>query len=308
MKKHSNRKRINVLAIFTALFGIILITVGISFAAYVNRSFVKGVSSTPKQGFNLSSDYFSAVSSNLDSTLYPDKKILLAEKDEDDTSDYVFTFSINNSADGTIGTKNMKYYLYISDLPQNATVKFNNNDITSEVTSLSSGEKKYDGYEAPLMNAFSRVKHTYTVSIPKDKLGSAANILVKAVPDAEYDTSGYILAGKLQPSIIGTVAAFSHNDKILENGNVKDYAAFNYQVSVSNISEDKLMKIEWNSSNIEIDPLFLQSLGKVVANTGSLTLTMNATNSNYVIQFYRIPGGSISGWDDLGLKFTSADE
>ena len=64
----------------------------------------------------------------------------------------------------------MKYYLYIGDLPQNATVKFNNKDITSDVKSVRSGEKKYDGYEAPLMNAFSRVKHTYTVSIPKDKL------------------------------------------------------------------------------------------------------------------------------------------
>ena len=296
MRDRFNRYGIKRIWLFVALIVLILASVGGTLAAYVSRSYVKGVATTPKQGFSLSSDYLSAVSKNADQDKYPDKKILLTEKAETDDSPYTLTFSITNTADGSVSTKRMQYFLQMSGLPEGATVQYGDTGITDQVTADT-------GYQAPVMNAYTRVTHTYTITIPKDKMASASDIIVTATPDADSDTSGFILAGRLQPSIIGTVASFSYEGKFQETGNVNDYAAFNYQISVSNASEGKTMKLTWNNSLVEIDPLFLESINNNGGNSGSLELTMNDTNSSYLIQFYRLPGGSISKWGDLGLTF-----
>ena len=286
--------------LLTVLAILILVSTWGTLAAYVSRSYVKGVATTPKQGFALSSDYLSAVSKNVAPNTYPDKKILLTKKEESDSSPYTLTFSITNTADGSVSTKRMQYFLKMTGLPDGATVQYGNQEITSAVTADT-------GHQAPVMNAYTRVTHTYTITIPKDKMASAANIIVTATSDADSDTSGFILAGRLQPSIIGTVASFSYEGKFQETGKVADYAAFNYQISVSNASEGKTMKLTWNNSLVEIDPLFLEKIGNKGGNSGELTLTMNDTNSSYLIQFYRLPGGSISDWADLKLDFKPAD-
>lgn len=296
-RKRSGLKKIWLLMVFVIL---ILASTWGTFAAYVSRSYVKGVATTPKQGFSLSSDYLSAVSKSANPDTYPDKKILLTEKAETDDSPYILTFSITNTADGSVSTKRMQYYLQMSGLPEGATVQYGDTGITDQVTDST-------GYQAPVMNAYTRVTHTYTITIPKDKMASAADIIVTATSDADSDTSGFILAGKLQPSIIGTVASFSYEGKFQETGDVADYAAFNYQISVSNASEGKKMKLTWNNSLVEIDPLFLESINNDGGNSGSLELTMNDTNSSYLIQFYRLPGSNISDWEKLKLDFKPAD-
>lgn len=292
-RKRSGKNRIWLLTVLVAL---ILVSTGGTLAAYVSRSYVKGVATTPKQGFPLSSDYLSVVPKNAEPDQYSDKKILLTEKNENDNTDYTLTFSITNSADGTMSTKRMQYTLHMSGLPQGATVQYDNKDITNGVTSE-------DGYPAPVMYAYTRVTHTYTITIPKNIMASAADITVTVTPDADSDTSGFMLAGRLQPSIIGTVASFSYEGKILETGDVTDYAAFNYQISVSNAGEGKEMKLTWNKDKVEIDPLFLEKIGNNGGNSGELTLTMNDTNSSYLIPFYRLPGSNISSRNDLGIGF-----
>ena len=300
MRDRFNRYGIKRIWLFAALIALILASVGGTLAAYVSRSYVKGVATTPKQGFSLSSDYLSAVSKNAKPDTYPDKKILLTEKSETDTSPYTLTFSITNTADGSVSTKRMQYFLKMTGLPDGATVQYGDTGITDKVTADT-------GYQAPVMNAYTRVTHTYAITIPKDKMASAADIIVTAIPDADSDTSGFILAGRLQPSIIGTVASFSYEGKFQETGNIEHYAAFNYQISVSNASEGKTMKLTWNNSLVEIDPLFLESINNNGGNSGSLELTMNDTNSSYLIQFYRLPERNIGNWNDLGISFEPAN-
>lgn len=299
MRDRFDRNGIKRIWLFVALIVLILLSIGGMLAAYVSRSYVKGVATTPKQGFPLSSDYLSAVSKNLDPSTYPDKKILLTEKAETDNSPYKLTFSITNTADGSVSTKRMQYNLRMSGLPEGATVSlYANENITVSVTSDA-------GYNSPVMNAYTRVTHTYSITIPKDKMASAADIFVTATPDADSDTSGFILAGRLQPSIIGAVAPFSYEGKFLETGNFNDYAAFNYQISVSNVSEEKRMKLTWNKKLVEIDPLFLKKIGKKDGNSGELCITMSGANSSYLIQFYRLPEskGKINNGADLGINF-----
>lgn len=187
MRDRFNRYGIKRIWLFVALIVLILASVGGTLAAYVSRSYVKGVATTPKQGFSLSSDYLSAVSKNADQDKYPDKKILLTEKAETDDSPYTLTFSITNTADGSVSTKRMQYFLKMTGLPDGATVQYGDTGITDQVTADT-------GYQAPVMNAYTRVTHTYTITIPKDKMASASDIIVTATPDADSDTSGFILA------------------------------------------------------------------------------------------------------------------
>lgn len=303
MRHRFERKKIRTpmhrLWLLTVFLAAVSVLAGGVFAAYVSRSYVKGVAATPKQGISLSSDYLSVVSKNADPGTYPDKKIVLAEKSGADDTDYSFTFSIMNTANGAASTKRIQYFLHVSGLPVGASVWYNETDITTDAISGS-------GYKAPVMNAYTSVTHTYTVTIPQSAMTSAANITVTAVPDKDSDTSGFILAGKLQPSIIGTVAAFSYSGSLRETGNVADYAAFNYQISVSNAEGDRKMKLTWDQTKIEIDPLFLKQFTEA-QNPGSLELTMNDTNSSYLIQFYRLPGAQIGDWADLNIQFGPAE-
>lgn len=296
MRHSYERKKIKIW-ILMILLTMIFLKVGGTFAAYVSRSFVKGVATTPKQGLELSSNYLAVVSEKAVEDTYPAKKIILAEKSEDDNTPYIFTFSIMNTADGSLSTKRMSYSLKMSNLPEGTVVTHNNADITTNVIT---------GYSAPPMNAYTRETHTYTVSIPKENIASAADIIVTAKPDADSDTSGFILAGRIQPSIVGSVVAFSWNGTLLDTGKIEDYAAFNYQISVSNASGDQMMCLSWNNKLIEIDPLFLKKIGKEESgNSGSLTFTMNDSASNYLIQFYRLTE-EISDWSKLNIKFEPA--
>lgn len=282
--------------IFTVLLILILVSTWGTLAAYVSRSYVKGVATTPKKDFTLSSDSLSVVPRNSAPATYPDKKIMLTEKEETDTSAYAFTFSIMNTVHGAVSTKRIQYYLKVSDLPDGAVVKYGEDDITSDVIHA-------DGYKAPAMNTYTNITHVYTVIIPKDKMTSAADICVTATPDADSDNSGFILAGRLQPSIIGAVAAFAYDGSFLDSGNIAEYAAFNYQISVSNAVEDHTMQLTWNKELIEIDPLFLEKIPGASGNSGALTLTMNDTKNNYLIQFYRLTGENIDSWNDLNIDF-----
>lgn len=295
MKRLSEVKLLYKLSMLAVLLVLLTLLASASLAAYVSRSYVKGVAATPKQGFLLSSDYLSPVKNTMEENLYPEKKILLTEKTDTDDFDYSFTFSITNTSDGTVSNKRIQYYLKISGLPFGTKVYIDNKDITNEVISE-------NGYKASVMNAYTKVTHNYKVSIPKEVMTSAAEIMVKAIPDNDSDNSGYILAGKLQPSIVGKVASFTYNDKIIDTGSVSDYAAFNYQISISNSPENRKMMLSWNNKLIEIDPLFLKNFSNL-KNPGLLSLEMNDINNSYLIQFYRLPGATIDKWEDLGLSF-----
>ncbi|MGN0425371.1 MAG: hypothetical protein ACI4FY_08645 [Acetatifactor sp.] len=285
------------------LLSLILLSGWVTFAAYVSRSYVKGVAATARQEFTLSSDYLSVVSREADSETYPVRRIMLTEKEDTDSSAYSFSFSITNTADGSVSTKRIQYTLKVSRLPEGATLQYGGTDIKADAI----GE---DGYIAPVMHAYTTVTHTYIITIPKEQMTSAADIIVTATPDEDSDSSGFILAGRLQPSIIGTVATFSYEGILLETGNVADYAAFNYQISVSNAVEGQQMKLAWNKDSVEIDPLFIENYSSeghpimVQSNApGELTITILDSNYTDLIQFYRMPGGVIQDWINLSITF-----
>ena len=271
-------------------------------AAYTSRSFVKGVATTPKQGLGLTSDYLSVVSKSATLDKYAVRKILLEEKDDSDDSPYVITFYVQNSSDGTVNKNSMQYSLAAANLPTNAIIRREGQDITKDATGT--------GATAPLMPAYTKTTHTYQIIIPKAAVDKASEIIVKAIPDADSDSSGNMLAAKFQLSIAGVVAGFSYKGQFIDetmSNKPYNYAAFNYEVLVFNATEPHQMVLTWNTEYVEIDPLFVDRIHGSIITSGSLKsveFPMNAENNSYLIKFYRLKGQAAneewqSSWANL---------
>lgn len=273
--------------IFGSCVFLIIISIAGTFAAYTSRSFVKGVATTPKQGLGLSSDYLVVVAQSAEEGKYAVRKILLDEKGDEDTTPYTFSFYIQNSSDGAVNENSMKYTLKIKEvLPDGVAVKRDGEDITKAVNT---------GAEAPPMPAYTKTIHYYTVSIPKDKIKDVSEITIRAIPDADSDSSGNMLAARFQPSIAGVVAGFSYKGVFIDetmNNKPSDFAAFNYEILVFNATEPHQMVLTWDTNYVEIDPLFLGKIEESIISKsdGELVFEMDAERNSYLIKFYRLEG------------------
>lgn len=290
MKKKSKVLIISIILILIAAIGAI--------AAYTSRSYVKGVATTPKQGLALSSDYLVVVAQSATDDKYAVRKILLDEKSDDDPTPYTFSFYIQNSSDGSVSEKSMRYELQITGLPKGAEVYRETENITGSVNT---------GALSPLMPAYTKVTHNYKITIPKDTIKTLPDIVIKAIPDVDSDSSGNMLAAKVQISVAGVVAGFSYSgnflDKTQENAPY-EFAAFNYEVSISNASEAHTMVLTWEPNYVEIDPLFLEDIGATSGNSGRVEFQMDAENNSYLIKFYRMDGQNQSGtWQSNWAEF-----
>lgn len=285
---------------------LILISIAGTFAAYTSRSYVKGVATTPKQGLGLSSDYLVVVAKSAAQEKFAVRKIILDEKGDVDTTPYTFSFYIQNSSDGTVNENSMKYTLIIEELPDGIVVERDGEDITAVV--------KNPGAESPLMPAYTKTTHYYRVSIPKNKIKDVSEIIIKAIPDVDSDSSGNMIAARFQPSIAGVVAGFSFKGIFIDetqDNKPSDYAAFNYEVLVFNAAEPHQMLLTWDTRYVEIDPLFLDKIKDdiISESDGELVFEMDADRNSYLIKFYRLEGQNVeadwqSSWAELKKVIT----
>lgn len=261
-----------------------------SYAAYVSKTYVKGVATTPVRGLPLSSDYLVVVSKSDSINSYPVKKILFEEKAETDESPYSFSFYIENSSEGLVSDRKMAYLLKIDNLPESASVFFGNKneDISSSVKT---------GYPSPAMPVYQIEKHHYTISIPKDSIKNLNDIIITAIPVSDSDSNGNMLAAKIQLSVAGAVAGFGYNGSFLDksaSNHPYDYAAFNYEITVTNATEEHVMILEWDDSCVELDPLFIIENNDIVTavqgSNNEVEIKMNSGNNDYLVKFFRIKG------------------
>lgn len=289
-----------------ATFNIILVlcffVVG-TYAAYTSRSYVKGVATTPKQGLGLSSDFLVVVPQTSTDDKFAVRKILLEEKSTDDNTPYVISFYIQNSSDGSLSEKSMQYTFSASGLSTNTVIERDGIDIT-EASST-------EGAVSPLMPAYTRTTHLYKICIPKDEIKDIYEIVVKALPDSDSDSSGNMIAAKIQPSVAGKVAGFSYKSVFIDEtalNSPAEFAAFNYEVLVFNATESHHMRLTWDKRYVEIDPLFLQKINQnpvdVDSNIKYVEFDMDAVNNNYLIHFYRMDGQNTTAewqnsWNNL---------
>ena len=290
------KKRVWIAASCILLISVLIIG---TLAAYTSRSFVKGVATTPKQGLGLSSDYLVVVAQSATADKYAVRKILLDEKGAEDDSPYTFTFYVQNSSDGSVNEKSMQYTLTVKGLSDKATIERDGTDITREAAG--------QGAMAPLMPAYTKTTHFYQISIPKGEIKNVSEIIVKAIPDADSDSSGNMIAAKFQPSVAGVVAGFSYKGVFIDettSNKPSDFAAFNYEILVFNATEPHQMVLTWDTRYVEIDPLFLNKIGAESGNSGTVEFRMDAEHNSYLIRFYRLDGKDTtsdwqSSWENL---------
>ena len=292
---------------------LILILIAGTFAAYTSRSFVKGVATTPKQSLGLSSDYLVVVAQSATEDKYAVRKILLEEKGEEDDTPYTIAFYIQNSSDGTVNKNSMQYTLTAEGLPDGASIVRDQSDITDDA--------KGAGAKAPLMPAYTKTTHLYQISIPKDKIKDASNIIIKAVPDADSDSSGNMIAAIFQPSVAGVVAGFSYKGVFIDetnNNKPSEFAAFNYEILVFNATEPHQMVLTWDARYVEIDPLFLGKIKNPATSSSDnnmkyVEFPMDAEKNSYLIRFYRLEGQNTaadwqSSWEELKKIITFTEK
>lgn len=284
-----------------------------SYAAYVSKTYVKGVATTPVRGLPLSSDYLVVVSKSDSFNTYPIKKILLEEKADTDDSPYNFSFYIQNSTEGIVSDRKMVYLLKIDGLPEDSSIICDGEDISSSI--------KKGAYTSLPMPAYQMQKHQYTITIPKNRIKTLNDIIVIAMPDSDYDSSGNMLAAKIQLSVAGTVAGFGYNGSFLDktsSNHPYDYAAFNYEITVTNAIEEHVMILEWDDNYVELDPLFVSENNDIVTAVQGINnkveIKMNSGNNDYLVKFFRIKGQNSSeewqnSWKNMDnvIKFYEKD-
>ena len=304
------KKRVWIAAVNILVF--CLFVVG-SYAAYTSRSYVKGVATTPKQGIGLSSDYLVVVPQTAPESQYAVRKILLEEKSANDKTSYTISFYIQNTSDGAVNEKAMQYTFSCSGLSPTAIIERNANDITEEASS--------SGALSPVMPAFTKTTHFYKITIPKDEIKSVSEIVIKAVPDLDSDSSGNMIAAKIQPSVAGKVAGFSYQSSFIDETAVNipaDFAAFNFEVLVFNATEAHHMRLTWDTQYVEIDPLFLTKINPTASNLTEggtakyVEFDMDADKSSYLIRFYRMDGQNTTAewqnsWNNLKQIITFSE-
>lgn len=128
-------------------------------------------------------------------------------------------------------------------------------------------------------------------------------------------TNNQKLAAVIVPCVGSSTNEFSYSSKFIDqiDGNSpKDFAGFNYEVSISSGVADATLT--WNTAIVEIDKFFLINLGKSdkeiesILAAGTLTFTMNQTKGtgDYLIPFYIKDKRKITDdWNCMGITFTA---
>lgn len=142
--------------------------------------------------------------------------------------------------------------------------------------------------------------HKYVVTMPGRDLDYAqfnAVATVKATSGGSTGTNIYCLAAVLAPSIRSQVALPSVEGRLMESGNIDDYDAFNYEITVGGNASD--VKLSWDTDYVEIDPLFAAEHG-IDNSKGEAELHFDI--GTQIIQFYRKGDNRPLFWTDLGIN------
>ncbi|MDD6096019.1 MAG: hypothetical protein PUC20_00800 [Firmicutes bacterium] len=141
--------------------------------------------------------------------------------------------------------------------------------------------------------------NNYMITMPTEDL-DYAQIKVMATVKAVSGGTGtniYCLAAMIAPSKRSQVASPSVDGKLVEKGDLTEYDAYNYEITVGgNASE---VELSWNSNIVEIDPFFAKEFG-ISGNPGTARLTLPI--GTRVVQFYRTGADKPSDEGELGIS------
>lgn len=145
-------------------------------------------------------------------------------------------------------------------------------------------------------------KDNYEITMPIRDLDYAqfeAVATVKTVSGGSTGTNIRCLAAIIAPSKRSQVASPSVEGRLVESGNIDDYDAFNYEITVGGNESD--VKLVWNNEYIEIDPFFARD--KIITTENNrCAMEFHMDIGTKIIQFYRTGADRPSEWSDLGIN------
>ena len=142
---------------------------------------------------------------------------------------------------------------------------------------------------------------TYTVSFDRRLLNSIKfAISANVVKDKSPGTNLTCLAATVTPAERSEVKSASVTGAWADKGNVGEYAAYNYRVSVT--GKQQTVTLTWGE-NVELDPHFAANHTDCAINAANRTVTFAMSPGSEIVSFYWTGGSARpSNWDDLGVS------
>lgn len=142
---------------------------------------------------------------------------------------------------------------------------------------------------------------TYTVSFNKALLNNIKfAISANVVKDKSPGTNLACLAATVTPAERSEVKSASVTGEWADKGNVGEYAAYNYRVSVT--GKQQTVALTWGE-NVELDPHFAANHADCAINAANRTVTFTMSPGSEIVSFYWTGGSARpSNWDDLGVS------
>lgn len=289
--------KINRKHLIIAVLCCIAIAAGVwqAMAAYISVSSMKAVASTNENESLFNSNYLYGYRS------YPTSIAGNAIQFDDREGTVSFTITIFNhhkQDDNLVNPSDVTYELEITATGAQdndySDYKVDGKAMTagSSSASFSSGNVTLKGRKS--------ATHKYEITMPARDLDYAqfkSVATVKATSGGSTGTNIYCLAAMLAPSKRSQVASPSVEGRLMESGNIHDYDAFNYEITVGGNAAD--VKLTWNKEYVEIDPLFAAEHS---LDNGSGKAELQLDIGTQIIQFYRKGDRRPSTWNDLGIS------
>ena len=299
LKGRKKKKHIMIIVMFAGIF----LAGMIAYAAYVSQGHQKAVVATAKKSTPFSSNYLKVMDYSESPTLETVSPTLVTS--ENDTS--VFDVTVNNFSLTNASQSADGYITY--------TVTFTFEGDTNGCTV--NDEKPANG-TLTFTDTLKLGRNTdhYRFTIPDSAIGTL-KIHAKVVPDnASRDVVGNkILAATLVPQRTAGKIDFNYDGTFVDVESGSDpsaYSAFRYRVEITTGIAD--VTLSWNSEYIELDPVFIESLGspKVTEENKikSISFVMDYPDtSTYNMVFYRNQGRDQgetwqSSWSELAKLVT----
>lgn len=267
------------LAAVLACVAALVVGVQLTLGAFTANDFLKAVAVTGTSQDLFASDVLAPYSTDPG-----DSPVLRSIVVDKSGGKYSFTFRIYNCLlDDTnvFNDKEVKYTLSV-------TAK----DADGGAWSISPAA---DTYTFPATRG--KIKY-YTVTLDEG-LVDKASFLIKATVDKDNSpgTSKCCLAARVAPVKRAVAQAASVSGAWVDSGAVKDYAAYNYRITVT--GEEKTVKLTWGS-NVELDSHFKTNHTDAVISGNSVTFKVKPGSE--IVNFYRVGSTVPASWDVLDVK------
>ena len=282
-----------VLVIAALVFGIRL-----TYSAFSANDHLKAVAVTGTSQSLFASDVLAPYSEVPEA---PAAKSVVVDTGKSDATDAngawrSFTFRVYNCMlddQNVFNDKEVKYALSVSVVGNDGGAV----DASKWSISPAQGDVVLPGTQAKIV--------TYTVSFDRALLNNVKFTIFATVNQANSPgTNLACLAATVTPAERSVVESASVTGSWADKGDVGEYAAYNYRVSVT--GKQQTVTLKWGEK-VELDPYFAanhtDSNSKCTLNTVERTATFKMSPGSEIVNFYWTGGSDRpSEWDDLGVS------